>query len=235
MLTPAEICQCQDSLQAVVTLHSFLAMLSHHPLCHCHGFCIPQHVGKCHTHPHSVLVSMNREWVALTWYLVYYQGHRVSEITLSSCYYFDFVMSIIWRILLERLRVFTFMTYFILIASLWCRLNKATYYCQLFKMQKLRLRAINDLLLSTSRNANKNSDFTILYLGIIVLYQRFPILFSGNSEGFRKLTQRLITRERGGQVASALCPSPCFDQGRSTCIYFITWVSVQSSVWKISA
>ena len=75
-------------------------------------------------------------------------------------------------------------------------------------MQKLRLRAINDLLLSTSRNANKNSDFTILYLGIIALYQRSPILFSGNSEGFRKLTQRLTTRERGGQVASVLCPAP---------------------------
>lgn len=94
LLTPAKICQCQESLQAIVTLHSFLAMLSHHPLCHCHGFCIPGHVGKCHTHSHSVLVIMNREWVALTWYLVYYQGHRVSEITLSSCYYFDFVMSI---------------------------------------------------------------------------------------------------------------------------------------------
>lgn len=75
-------------------------------------------------------------------------------------------------------------------------------------MQKLRLRAINDLLLSTSRNANKNSDFTILYLGITVLYQRFPILFSGNSEGFWKLTQRLTTRERGGQVARALAPAP---------------------------
>ena len=139
LLTPAEICQCQESLQAIVTLHSFLAMLSHHPLCHGHGFCIPWHAGKCHTHSHSVLVTVNREWVALTWYLVYYQGHRVSEITLSSCYYFDFVMSIILRtVLLERLRVFTFMTYFILIASLWCRLNKAIYYCQLFTNAKIK-------------------------------------------------------------------------------------------------
>lgn len=66
LLTPAKICQCQESLQSIVTLHSFLAMLSHHPLCYCHGFCIPRHVGKCHTHSHSVLVTMNREWVALT-------------------------------------------------------------------------------------------------------------------------------------------------------------------------